>query len=98
MKVTITQEHIERGQRNSAGSCPIALALREAEAQSGSWSVNEETAQFLAIESDGLLVAYQYVLSPEAQAFVSSFDAGRPVAPFEAEIRAGCVWDGLQAA
>lgn len=75
LTVNVTQTHIDEGERNSPGLCPIALALDEQHPCGGGWRVS-----MLGARRRG---NYPSLLLPEkASQFVKDFDAGRPVFPF----------------
>lgn len=85
MKITVTQEDINNGKRADYQFCPIALALNRA-FHTKSAEVNPSRAyvtrkKLWLFESPAL-----YFLPPEASNFVTTFDQGKPVAPFEFEL------------
>lgn len=63
--VKVTQEHIDKGERKSPQSCPIALAS-DASAVTRKWMCVNYSF---------------YELSRAAERFVRRFDAGQPVTP-----------------
>lgn len=74
MTVSVTQEHIDRGERRSDTGCPVGLALREATGRS--WSVS---AMRLMDAERGKI----YPASLSVALFVARFDAAREARPFE---------------
>jgi hypothetical protein len=78
MKITVTQEHIDKGLQKLLDACPIALALRDA------------TGHVYCVDGEGI---YQWgelgiLLPPKAKRFIKAFDNDGPAAikPFEFEI------------
>ena len=69
MKVTITQEHIDKGVCGKADRCPIALALRGL-----GW------ADVVVGVSKVWIGKKQHMMSHEAAAFVEAFDQPKPYA------------------
>jgi hypothetical protein len=78
MKVRVLRKHIEEGKPQSATSCPIALALREA---TGCKKV--EVSGFNDITVGGV----SFETSRSADAFIREFDAQRPVKPFTLDFK-----------
>lgn len=75
MQVTITQEHINNGVKNSATSCPIALALKDTGwRRPYVWSID-------CYDRGPEPYMTKYLLSLKAQRFVENFDTGKPVQP-----------------
>ena len=78
MKIKVTQEHIDNGWRCSRGWCPIALALRDVFGRDCDPRVS------------GVHIALgpgtSYRTPPEAMYFISDYDDGRTVQPFEFEL------------
>lgn len=72
MKITVTQEHIDKGDRCRASSCPLALALRETTGQP--WIVSSMSA--------GTEYGHCRPLPQEARHFVVNYDHGALVKPF----------------
>lgn len=75
MRIAVTQEDIEQGQRVQSQKCPIALALKRAGATDV--SVGRVTAMV-----DGT----HYHLPTVVEQFVADFDSGKEVEPFEFEL------------
>ena len=78
MKIKVTQDDIDNGERHRCYRCPIAHAM--CRTLGASIAVTQE--KYYREEDDG-----KY-LPTEAQRFILDFDAGRPVAPFEFEVEA----------
>ena len=74
MKVRVTQDHIDRGKRLNPDLCPIAIAL----ADEGWRQVEVACGAALSRERSGLLPV-------RVSAWVSDFDEGATVKPFEFE-------------
>lgn len=76
MKIQVTSTDISRGKKAKACQCPIGLAARR---------VFKER---VIVDSDGchLMGGGRYSLPKEAQNFISRFDKGEPVEPFEFEL------------
>lgn len=81
MLIEVTQEHIDAGKRAECGSCPVALAFKEA------------FPNRMVRAGYGVLQAYQwgaYVFKArtplDVQLFMLEFDEGRPVQPFTFEV------------
>lgn len=74
----VTQEIIDRGIPNSPCDCPVAIALRQQllpNAQVGGYKI--------WFDPDD----YRFITIPEhIRTFITSFDHGRPVQPFEFEL------------
>ena len=79
IEISVTQEHINRGLRQSCSRCPISNALRDRfptcipSTAYGSASVYLKNSAFYA----------QYALPEDpAGRFIAAFDGGLPVRPF----------------
>ena len=71
MRIQVTQEHIDKGERMRGRQCPIALALRDA-------GISDPTVFTSSID-----FGERTVVSPDdVEAFVRRFDAGNRVRPF----------------
>ena len=82
MKVTVTQEGIDKGAKCSIHTCPIALAVK-----SKRGIVNVSVMEFHAsVRRNGNSVT-SYVLPNKARKFVDDFDNNKPVEPFSFEMR-----------
>lgn len=89
--ITVTQEHIDAGQKCSMNSCPVALAMKE------------HTNKYEPVVGR-IFAAYRYpnrgrfcnlyTLPEEVAEFVINFDNGLPVEPITFELheysRTGC--------
>ena len=75
--ITVTQEDIDQGIRESYYSCPIARAAERAL----KWRVMVYTDTILVGDS-----GCDYKLPESAQEFISRFDTGKPVKPFSFEV------------
>jgi hypothetical protein len=77
MKVKVTADHIAKGERANGAACPIALALRD---------LGYTNPQ---VRHRSFYVGYPYLdhykMSDDVACFISRFDMGRPVEPFEFE-------------
>lgn len=76
--VTVTQDHIDKGERENGDYCPISLALNEqypAEPGAAKWWVGDDCAVRLHNAST-------YTLPGDAQEFIHEYDDGQPVQPF----------------
>lgn len=75
MSVDVTQEHIDKGMRDSCLSCPIALALKK------------KGDRLVRVRNTVAYVANMpYQLPQEAIAFILDFDHGELVKPFSFEM------------
>lgn len=73
MKVIVTQEDIDNGDRTQSARCPIALAISRA------YGIKN-----IAVGMDRVTgMSKTRWLPIEAQNFVLAFDNGEPVEPFE---------------
>jgi len=76
IKVEVTQDHIDNGQKVNCEKCPVALALQEAfnnpDARSMSYGIE--------IPEDGEVKFYGSV--PEVETFMHKFDNDKEVEPF----------------
>lgn len=78
--VVVTQEHIDKGHRNSVTSCPVALALDDLRVHVWGGDV--------CLSRDGTHQGehFNVTLPGEVSAWVNDFDDGLPVTPFEFDI------------
>jgi hypothetical protein len=76
--VTVTQEHIDAGERESCSSCPVALAFAAAIPEAIDSAVTWRYAS-VWFGSRGVV---NYKLPPSATGFIGAFDSEEPVAPF----------------
>lgn len=82
MKVTVTQEHIDKGCRKNGSACPVFLAMRDAgipvtHVMTWCWTTHPEGACI-----DG----WRRDLPYEAMAFIALFDDKKLVSPIEFEL------------
>lgn len=82
MKIQVRPKHIREGEKESAESCPIALAIRARQFQ----DVWVERVDVMAYHPHTQKDVY-WSLPPVAQAFLGRFDEGRPVKPFTFEMK-----------
>ena len=75
MKISVRQNHIDEGVRDSSNSCPIALAASEAFA----WPVNTGRVQ---LSCNGV----SYWLPSQVRGAIIAFDATGQMQPFEFEL------------
>lgn len=76
MLIKVTQDHIDRGEKDNCLGCPVALALAEAIGE----EINVQTDEFEGPDSGTI------DLPDSVKLFVDSFDEGLPVHPFEFEL------------
>jgi hypothetical protein len=81
MKITVTAEHIRYGRPCDLLSCPVALAIRDAEWAAFPWVTGG------AVEVLGTRINVS--LPEEACRFISAFDSGMVVSPFEFDLPGG---------
>ena len=84
LKVNVTQEHIDKGERYSTSACPIARALKDV-LPADSCAVNVRAAVAVWFQNSGY---YRAWLPHSAQDFVVEFDSGQDVEPFSFELDA----------
>ena len=84
MRIKVTQKNIDKGYRGSCDTCPLALALKEAIPTARLVSVGTESIGFTR---EGQSRWKIIKLPPQARFFVDDFDAGKPVKPFEFDLR-----------
>ena len=89
MKITVTQDHIDRGKRNDPSNCAICLALRDAGVvvEYVTYSPDHYTAGIYPNNStlDGEAIPLPNV----ATKFMDYFDSGRAVRPFTFALNLG---------
>ena len=85
MKIKVTQEHIENGERNNGLCCPIANAIKDyyKEKEWELWEVCVEGYDSISI-NDLRYEATSNVI--QVSDFIENFDFNREVEPFEFEI------------
>jgi hypothetical protein len=84
MKITVTQRHIERGEKHAASRCPVALALEDAKPSSYA-RVCPFNNIFETRTIRGVLTRYD--IPATVRIFVRAFDQGLPVEPFTFTLR-----------
>lgn len=82
MKISVQVKHISRGVPHAAESCPIALAVNDTLELSEHCSVAGPYGH--VFKTEGVLF---FRLPRLAAEFVSHFDNGLPVEPFEFELQ-----------
>lgn len=76
MKIEVTQEDIDKGERGSCSGCPVALAMKRALG-----------VQTLLVEDDAAWTNMEeYLLPDPVPDFIGDFDTGEPVKPFTFEL------------
>ena len=78
MRITVTQDHIDKGTPCKSTSCPVALALRVAFPDEFLIFATEEEATLLGL--DGVRTI---ALPDAARDFISDFDVDRTGVPFQ---------------
>jgi hypothetical protein len=78
VRIEVTQAHIDKGERTSAFSCPIALALKDHGVPKPAVTY---TYFYKSDESEE-----QIYLPGKVCNFISAFDKGKPVEPFTFEL------------
>lgn len=82
IKVKVTKDHIERGEKETDDRCPVALAISELD-PNATVSVCDDDIWF------GYPPEYGEYPTPEkVRRFIKHFDAGLPVRPFTFELAA----------
>lgn len=79
MKITVTQEDIDKGLPNRCYECPVSLAVKRALGArdvSVSWTITAHV--------DGEILKFNK--TDPITRFVAAFDARQPVQPFEFEL------------
>ena len=84
MRLTITQDDINRGRCGSQEHCPIAHALR---ARVPGANVKVRACFATVIGPNERPSFRRYALSGAARAFILAFDQGKPVEPCTVELR-----------
>ena len=84
LKVNVTQEHINKGERYSSVSCPIAWALRDA-LSVDCYGVNVRASEATWFDNGHWRRTW---LPDTAQHFVVEFDKGHNMEPFSFELDA----------
>ncbi len=78
MKITVTADHIAKGERGCICKCPIALAMK-------SLGYKNPWVECNKIYWDVGWNSYKKEMPPSAKEFIKAFDIGLPVEPFEFE-------------
>jgi hypothetical protein len=79
MKYKVTAEHIAKGERECGSSCPVALAIQEAE--------RDMPRLGICVDEYEIECGVDRYKTPEAvRAFVKAYDTEQPVEPFEFEL------------
>lgn len=73
--ITVTEEHIKKGKRQSCIECPIALAINDAAVFS-----TRAVVKHVSVREDNSLLTIP--LPRKATSFIYHFDAAEPVEPF----------------
>ena len=82
MKIKVTQDHINKGRRNTCALCPVALAIKE-----------QVGAEYICVGSytisigTNMISSTIYTVPPECEKFMKDFDWFRDVSPFEFELK-----------
>ena len=85
MKVFVSQEHIDIGRANDGNLCPIAHAIAEQHP-----NINKNLQYPVHVEGTTIVSTIKgtekknirYAIPRSAKRFISAFDNGRPVKPF----------------
>lgn len=75
MKIDVTKEHIRNGKRGKPGSCPLALALKDANCENPS-----VCCRYCFYTRNGK--AYEGILSRKTSKKIIEFDSGGDIEPF----------------
>lgn len=86
MKITVTHQHIDEGQRGSTTRDPIAFAMADAGCLRPHVGVTHISWQ------DAEHKRYSVEVTEKIYEFIRDFDQGEPVEPFEFQIMDGKVW------
>ena len=78
MEVNITQEHIDKGTRGEARSCPISLAIND---QCGDYTHTRTTRYSIDVYNAEKREQRIYYHTKESYRFIRDFDAGKEVMP-----------------
>jgi hypothetical protein len=81
--VSVTAEHIARGEPGDCGWCPIALAVADALPGLAYLSIRLQDIDLRPRPDEDLIVIG---MPDEAVDFILDFDAGKPVKPFTFEL------------
>jgi len=92
MKIKVTKEHINKGEKHDACKCPIALAVCEAlgrtivETPIGHMTYPVEVDNSILVLREDENVYDDYPINEEIYNFIGNFDAGQQVEPFEFDL------------
>jgi len=81
-RITVTQKHINHGQRHAPPSCPIALAVKEQLGTDDAWV----DGSFIRAGRPSWDAFQEYWTPATAKPFIEDFDAGLVVEPFSFEM------------
>lgn len=81
MQIKVTQQHIKKGRRASARSCPIALALNE---QVGALAIVGHGSASAGVDPN----RRHFDLPRAVRRFIYQFDEGKAVKPFNFRVLA----------
>ena len=80
LTISVTQDHIDHGERGSQCFCPIALAVPDSRG-CRPLAVTARIIMLVERDEDGGLVVNEYALPAEAIRFVAAFDSWEEVHP-----------------
>lgn len=83
MKVSVTQDHIDRGIGSDCGKCPVALALEGCGMERVKIMDEADEVSFFYPK---LNKTVRLLVPGKVYDFVVEFDCGQPVFPFEFEL------------
>lgn len=81
--INVTAEHIASGKKSDCGECPIALAIKEVVKDEVEVGVGTAAVTFQHLDSGEYHTEY---LPLVATGFITGFDHGCPVVPFNFEL------------
>ena len=81
MKITVTQQHIDEGQRGSSTRDPIAFAMADA------WCIQPYAGVARLFWYDESGEKHTADITEQLYEFIRAFDQGEPVQPFEFELK-----------
>lgn len=82
IKISVTDKHIEAGERHNEQRCPVALACRDADTEIKYCKVFETTAHIGEAEDNYT----RYSLEVRLSQFIRCFDRGMRVLPMDGAI------------
>lgn len=83
MKIEVKQEHIEKGKRQDACHCPVALAIKDTVKVKFVYVHLFE----INLKKKWARKAVEITLSKKVEKFVKKFDDGKKVKPFSFELK-----------